>query len=84
MMVLIIRHQLQAPLPWRPPPSPRMDLSQGGGNEPVAVCGFVYEAAPGLPEDGITAGTAWQDFTVEWKCPDCAVAKADFEMVLMA
>jgi rubredoxin len=45
------------------------------------VCGFIYDEAKGLPEDGIGAGTRWQDIPADWSCPDCGVAKADFEMV---
>jgi rubredoxin len=47
------------------------------------VCGFVYDEALGLPEDGISAGTRWEDIPGEWSCPDCGVAKGDFEMVEM-
>jgi rubredoxin len=45
------------------------------------VCGFVYDEAAGRPEDGIAAGTAWADVPGDWSCPDCGVAKADFEAV---
>ncbi|HED15290.1 MAG TPA: rubredoxin [Gammaproteobacteria bacterium] len=45
------------------------------------VCGFVYEEAAGLPEEGIAAGTSWDDIPDDWECPDCGVGKADFEMV---
>ena len=45
------------------------------------VCGFIYEEAKGLPEDGIAAGTRWEDIPADWACPDCGVAKADFDMV---
>jgi rubredoxin len=45
------------------------------------VCGFVYDEAKGLPEEGIVAGTRWEDIPADWACPDCGVAKADFEMV---
>jgi rubredoxin len=48
------------------------------------VCGFVYDESIGLPEDGIAAGTRWEDIPAAWECPDCGVAKADFEMVEMA
>lgn len=48
------------------------------------VCGFVYDEVLGLPEEGIAPGTAWEDIPDEWECPDCGVAKADFEMVVMA
>ncbi len=45
------------------------------------VCGFVYDEAAGLPEDGIPPGTRWEDIPAHWACPDCGVAKADFDMV---
>lgn len=45
------------------------------------VCGFIYDESKGLPEDGIPAGTAWADVPAGWECPDCGVAKSDFEMV---
>ena len=25
------------------------------------VCGFIYDEAKGMPEDGVPAGTRWQD-----------------------
>lgn len=45
------------------------------------VCGFIYDEAQGIPEDGIAAGTRFEDIPEDWECPDCGVAKADFEMV---
>jgi rubredoxin len=45
------------------------------------VCGFVYDEAVGRPEDGIAAGTLWADVPAAWECPECGVAKADFEVV---
>ncbi len=44
------------------------------------VCGFVYDESNGDPEHGIAAGTRWADVPENWACPDCGVAKADFEM----
>jgi len=46
-----------------------------------SVCGFIYDEAVGWPEDGIVAGTAWEDIPEDWSCPDCGVAKADFDMI---
>lgn len=43
------------------------------------VCGFAYDPVLGLPEDGIPAGTAFEDIPDDWSCPDCGVSKADFE-----
>ncbi len=45
------------------------------------VCGFVYDEAVGMLEEGIAAGTKWGDIPEDWNCPDCGVAKSDFEMV---
>jgi len=45
------------------------------------VCGFIYDEAAGRPEDGFAAGTRWSDIPDSWACPDCGVAKADFEIV---
>lgn len=45
------------------------------------VCGFTYNEADGLPGEGIPAGTKWDDVPADWLCPDCGVAKSDFEMV---
>lgn len=45
------------------------------------VCGFIYDQQLGLPEDGIAAGTSWDDIPKDWLCPDCGVGKSDFEMV---
>lgn len=45
------------------------------------VCGFIYDESAGMPEDGIAPGTRWEDVPASWECPDCGVAKADFEMV---
>jgi rubredoxin len=45
------------------------------------ICGFVYEEEKGLPDEGITPGTRWEDVPETWLCPDCGVGKSDFEMV---
>lgn len=44
------------------------------------VCGFIYDEAEGLPEEGIAPGTRWEDIPETWTCPDCGVGKDDFEM----
>jgi rubredoxin len=45
------------------------------------VCGFIYDEAVGLPDEGLEAGTRWEDIPDTWTCPDCGVTKDDFEMV---
>jgi len=44
------------------------------------LCGFIYDESTGLPEEGISAGTRWEDIPEDWCCPDCGVSKADFMM----
>lgn len=45
------------------------------------VCGLIYDEALGWPQDGIVAGTRWEDVPEDWKCPECGVGKNDFEML---
>jgi rubredoxin len=45
------------------------------------VCGYVYDEAAGIPEDGIAPGTSWDAIPEDWECPECGVSKADFEMI---
>ena len=47
------------------------------------VCGFIYDEAAGLPEEGIAPGTRWEDVPDTWTCPDCGVTKDDFEMMAL-
>nr|WP_273544297.1 rubredoxin [Luteimonas saliphila] len=47
------------------------------------VCGFVYDEAAGLPDDGLPPGTRWEEVPETWTCPDCGVTKDDFEMVTL-
>lgn len=45
------------------------------------VCGFVYDEEKGLPDEGIPAGTKWEDIPETWKCPECGASKEEFEMI---
>lgn len=45
------------------------------------ICGFIYDEAAGLPEEGIPPGTRWEDVPMNWVCPECGARKEDFEMV---
>ena len=44
------------------------------------ICGFIYDEKEGWPDDGISAGTKWEDIDEEWVCPGCGVGKEEFEM----
>ena len=43
------------------------------------VCGFIYDPAIGDPDNGIDAGTSFEDLPDDWTCPDCGVEKDMFE-----
>ena len=45
------------------------------------VCGYIYDEAQGVPEEGIAPGTSWEDVPDTWTCPDCGATKDDFEMI---
>ena len=53
----------------------------GFKNWECVICGFIYSEEAGLPDDGIPAGTKWEDVPEDWVCPDCGASKAEFEMV---
>lgn len=44
-------------------------------------CGFVYDEALGIPNEGVAPGTIWADFPEDWMCPECGATKADFQMI---
>lgn len=43
------------------------------------ICGFIYDEALGLPEEGIPPGTRFEDLPMNWSCPECGARKEDFE-----
>ena len=45
------------------------------------ICGWIYDEAAGLPDEGIAPGTRWSDLPPNWTCPECGARKEDFEMV---
>ena len=42
------------------------------------VCGWVYDETVGDPENGIAAGTKFEDLPEDFVCPLCGVGKEDF------
>lgn len=44
-------------------------------------CDWVYDEAKGCPEDGIPAGTRWEDVPDTWRCPECDVSKKKFKLL---
>ncbi|UDG82452.1 rubredoxin [Candidatus Vallotia cooleyia] len=45
------------------------------------ICGWIYDEEAGLPEEGITPSTRWEDVPINWTCPECGARKEDFEML---
>jgi flavin reductase (DIM6/NTAB) family NADH-FMN oxidoreductase RutF/rubredoxin len=43
------------------------------------MCGYIYDPVIGDPDNGVEAGTAFEDLPDDWVCPDCGVAKDEFE-----
>ena len=43
------------------------------------VCQYEYDPTVGDPDNGIPAGTAFEDLPEDWGCPLCAVGKDMFE-----
>ncbi|GAQ95586.1 rubredoxin [Thermodesulfovibrio aggregans] len=44
-----------------------------------SVCGYVYDPAQGDPDNGVAAGTAFEDLPDSWVCPICGATKDMFE-----
>lgn len=45
------------------------------------ACEFIYDEDEGLPDNGIDAGTNFEDLAEDWVCPLCDVAKDFFDKV---
>lgn len=41
-------------------------------------CGYIYDPATGDDDNGIAAGTAWEDLPDEWVCPLCGADQDSF------
>jgi rubredoxin len=44
-----------------------------------SVCNYEYDPEEGDPDNGISAGTAFEDLPEDWTCPVCGADKSDFE-----
>ena len=42
------------------------------------VCGWVYDEEVGAEENGIAAGTKFEDLPEDFECPLCSVGKDNF------
>ncbi|MBN2420634.1 MAG: rubredoxin [Deltaproteobacteria bacterium] len=44
-----------------------------------SICGYVYDPAVGDSDNGIEAGTSFEDIPDSWTCPVCGASKDEFE-----
>lgn len=44
------------------------------------ACGYVYDPEVGDPENGIAAGTPFEELPEDWTCPLCGLGKEVFEV----
>lgn len=44
------------------------------------VCGYVYDPELGDPDNGIAAGTSFDELPDDWTCPECGVGKDSFSV----
>ncbi len=45
------------------------------------VCNYIYDPEVGDTENGVQAGTSFEDLPEDWVCPLCAVGKDQFTAV---
>lgn len=50
-------------------------------NYACELCGYIYRPENGDPENGVEAGTDFEDIRSSWTCPLCGPSKEDFEPV---
>jgi flavin reductase (DIM6/NTAB) family NADH-FMN oxidoreductase RutF/rubredoxin len=43
------------------------------------MCGYIYDPAVGDPDNGVEAGTDFEDLPYDWVCPECGAGKDEFE-----
>ena len=43
-------------------------------------CGYIYDPAVGDPDNGVPAGTTFEELPEDWTCPICGVGKDMFEV----
>ncbi len=44
------------------------------------TCGYAYDEAVGVSDEGLAVETRWEDVPADWKCPECGGAKNGFQM----
>lgn len=55
-----------------------IEAGQASGKYVCSICGYVYDPEIGDPDNGVPAGTAFEDLPDDWKCPRCRQGKDKF------
>lgn len=61
---------------------PKAKLKEGEKNMKkykCLLCGYIYDPAVGDPDNGVAAGTAFENLPDNWVCPECGAGKDEFE-----
>ncbi len=45
----------------------------------ICPCSYEYDPTVGDPENGVPAGTPWEEVPEDWVCPWCGLGKEAFE-----
>ncbi len=45
------------------------------------ICQYVYDPAQGDPENGVAAGTPFEQLPADWVCPICGAGKEVFTAI---
>lgn len=45
------------------------------------ICGYEYDPEKGDPDNGVAAGTSFENLPAEWVCPICGAPKSEFSPV---
>lgn len=46
-----------------------------------AICGYIYDPSKGDPDNGVPAGTSFEDIPLGWVCPVCGAGKEEFQKI---
>ena len=60
------------------PPIDDIEIGEGTGKYVCSVCGYTYDPELGDPDNGIPAGTKFEDLPSDWRCPICRQNKNKF------
>lgn len=59
-------------------PPKEVFIKQATGKYVCSICGYVYDPEVGDLDNGITAGTRFEDLPADWHCPRCKQGKDKF------